>query len=111
MTRMYTLIAHPGWGSSIVEAMLELARLPYKVEDLDPLKSAADRERLRALNPLVQIPTLRMPDGSIMTESAAIALHIADHAPASNLVPPAGDPSRDAFLRWLVFLVANIYPT
>jgi GST-like protein len=25
-------------------------------------------------------------------------------------VPPAGDKTRDPFLRWLVFIVANIYP-
>lgn len=87
---MYTLLACPGWGSAIVEAMLESAGLPYAVEDLDPLKSAADRERLRALNPLVQIPTLLMPDGSAMTESAAITMHVGDHAPASGLVPAAG---------------------
>jgi GST-like protein len=45
-----------------------------------------------------------------MTESAAIALHIADRAPAAALVPLLGDDARDAFLRWLVFIVANVYP-
>ncbi len=45
-----------------------------------------------------------------MTESAAITLHIGDRAPKADLVPPAGDKTRDPFLRWLVFIVANIYP-
>jgi GST-like protein len=56
------------------------------------------------------VPTLLLPDGTVMSESAAIALHIADHAPAAALVPPPGDPARDAFLRWLIFIVANVYP-
>jgi GST-like protein len=52
-----------------------------------------------------------MPDGAVVTESAAMILHLADVAPASALVPPGDDPHRVAFLRWLVFLVAAIYPT
>jgi GST-like protein len=53
---------------------------------------------------------LLLPNGTVMTESAAIAFHIADRAPAAELVPPSGDATRDAFLRWLVFIVANVYP-
>lgn len=107
---MYTLFTVRGWGSAIVEALLELSGLPYRVEDLDPSKPGPDRDRLQSLNPLVQIPTLVLPGGAVMTESAAIALHIAEQAPAAALAPPPGDATRDAFLRWLVFIVANVYP-
>lgn len=48
-------------------------------------------------------------DGEVMTESAAIALYLADQVP--GLAPPAGSPDRAAFLRWLVYLVSAIYPT
>ena len=107
---MYTLYGKAGWGSVIVEAQLELAGLPYRIEEVDPLESAADRDRLAKFNPLAQLPTLILPDGQVMTESAAITLHIGDRAPKAELVPPAGDKTRDPFLRWLVFIVANIYP-
>lgn len=107
---MYTLIGAPGWGSAIAEALLELSGLPYQVEDIDTGKPPAESKRLTAVNPLAQVPTLLLPDGSVMTESAAIALHIADHVPTAQLVPPPGDATRDAFLRWLVFIVANVYP-
>lgn len=107
---MYTLIGAPGWGSAITEALLELSGLPCQVEDIDPSKPTAESKRLLSLNPLAQVPTLLLPSGSVMTESAAITLHLADRAPAAELVPPAGDPTRDAFLRWLVFIVANVYP-
>lgn len=107
---MYTLYGKAGWGSVIAEAQLELAGLPYRIEEVDPLESAADRDRLAKFNPLAQLPTLILPDGQVMTESAAITLHIGDRAPQAGLVPPAGDKTRDPFLRWLVFIVANIYP-
>ena len=107
---MYTLIGAPGWGSVIAEALLELSGLPYRVEDIDTTKPATESKRLTALNPLAQVPTLLLPNGAVMTESAAIALHLADRAPATWLAPPPGDSTRDAFLRWLVFIVANVYP-
>ncbi|HEY7689671.1 MAG TPA: hypothetical protein VH835_13310 [Dongiaceae bacterium] len=37
---MYTLYGKPGWGSVIVEAQLELAGLPFKFEEVDPLENA-----------------------------------------------------------------------
>ncbi len=107
---MHSLIAYPGTGSTIVEALLELTGLPYRVEDVDPDESPADRARLAKLNPLLQVPVLLLPDGGVMTESAAIALHLSEIAPEAGLAPPPGDPARAAFLRWLVFIVANCYP-
>jgi len=107
---MYTLIGAPGWGSAIAEALLELSGLPYRVEDIETDKPPAESRRLVAANPLAQVPTLLLPDGTVMTESAAIALHLADRVPAAGLAPPPDDAARDAFLRWLVFIVANVYP-
>jgi GST-like protein len=109
---MYTLYARAGWGSALVEAQLAWYLLPYRIEEVDDLfASAAARRRLAEVNPLAQLPTLVLPDGSVMTESAAITLHLADVAGSDELVPPPGDPLRPMFLRWLVFLVANLYPT
>src|SRR5262245_41160129 len=109
-TATYTLVGDPGWGPAIAEALLELSGLPYRSEDIDGSKPAFESKRLTALNPLAQVPTLLLPNGTVMTESAAIALHLADRAPAAGLAPPPDDAARDAFLRWLVFIVANVYP-
>jgi len=109
---MYTLFGRPGWGSVLVEAQLAWLQLPYKVEEVDDLfESESAREKLRAINPVAQVPTLLMPGGAVMTESAAITLHLADVTGSDALVPLAGEAERGRFLRWLIFLVANIYPT
>jgi GST-like protein len=96
----------------LVEAQLAWYGLPYEIEDLDDLfKSTEARERLRPVNPLAQVPTLVLPDGQVLTESAAITLHLVDATQSADLVPAPRENVRPAFLRWLVFLVANIYPT
>ncbi len=107
-----TLYGEPGWGSVLVEAQLEWLGLPFAFEEVgDLFESAEARERLRRINPLAQIPTLVLPDGRVMSESAAITLYLADLTGRDDLVPGARAPERAAFLRWLVFFVANLYPT
>ncbi len=107
----YQLIGAKGGGSILVEIGLELARLPYAVEFVEWSDVGPHSQRMQALNPLGQVPTLILPDGSVLTESAAIFLHLAERAPRARLAPPLRHPQRAAFLRWLVFFVAAVYPT
>jgi GST-like protein len=106
---MYRIYARAGWGSVMPEALLELSGQPYELIDIDPSGNPDDRRKLAALNPLVQLPTIVVPDGSVMTESGAIALYIAEQAPEAGLAPLAGEPHRAAYLRWHIFLVATVY--
>ncbi|MBN8890368.1 MAG: hypothetical protein BGP12_14845 [Rhodospirillales bacterium 70-18] len=109
---MYVVFGRPGWGSALVEAQLAAYGLPFELREVDNLFTSAEaRAVVLPFNPLAQVPTLLLPDGQVMTESAAITLHLADVTGSDLFVPPPGDPSRPAFLRWLVFLVANVYPT
>jgi len=105
------LIGNPGCGSAIVEAALALSGLDYETEMLEIWQPGPERDRLFQLNPLGQVPVLILRDGSVMTESAAMVLHVIDLAPDAGLAPGPNDPTRPAFLRWLIFLVASIYPT
>jgi GST-like protein len=106
------LFGEPGWGSVIVEAQLDWYGLEHEFERVgDLFKSAEGRQRLAAVNPLAQIPTLVLANGDVLTESAAITLWLAEQQGADSLVPRAGDAARAPFLRWLVYLVANVYPT
>lgn len=112
MNEPCVLVGRPGWGSAIVEAQLAWYGLPYRFEDSgDLLASEEARTRLAPRNPLGQVPVLVLPDGTVMTESAAITLHLADRTGRDDLVPGPDAPERAAFLRWIVFIVANIYPT
>ena len=109
---MFTLYARDGWGSVLVEAQLAWYGLEHdRVQVGDLLGSAEARDAIADVNPLAQVPALVLPDGQVMTESAAITLYLADLTGSTELVPAAGEPSRAAFLRWLVFFVANVYPT
>lgn len=113
MTRLdgYELIGSIGCGSAIPELAFAVAGMAPALTDLPYLEDGPGRERLLSLNPLGQVPTLVLPDGSAMTESAAIVLHVGDLAPGAGLVPPPGAPERTRFLNLLAFLVAAIYPT
>jgi GST-like protein len=93
-----------------VEAALVLAKIPYEREEVD-YETREGHDKLAAVNPLVQVPTVILPDGSVMTESAAIILYIDGLVPELGLVPGVGDPLRRELLRWLMFLVAAVYPT
>lgn len=108
----FRLWQRPGWGSAIVEAQLSLYGLPVELIEVgDLLRDGSARDAVAPVNPLGQVPVLQLPSGTVMTESAAMTLHLADIAGSDALVPGPGDPRRAAFLRWLVFIVANIYPT
>ncbi len=99
-----------GWGSAITEAMLAWAGQDYAFIDVEGCdRPGPARETLLAVNPLGQVPALVLEDGTVLTESAAIALFLADRAP--SLAPAPGTPERIRFYRLLVWLVANVYPT
>jgi GST-like protein len=109
---MYKLYGRAGWGSALAEAQLAWYGLDYEIEEVEDLfASASAREQLAQVNPLAQVPTLILPDGQLMTESAAITLHLADVTGSTELVPAPDEAVRPRFLRWLIFLVANVYPT
>ncbi|EYF06273.1 glutathione S-transferase family protein [Chondromyces apiculatus] len=99
-----------GWGSVIVEAACALVGEPYTLHEVEPGAPGPAFDALLRLNPLGQVPTVVLPDGTVMTESAAIILWLLERHPGSDLAPPPGDPRRPVFLRWLIYFVAAIYP-
>ena len=101
-----------GWGSTLAEAALAWVGEPFEFVDVEGFdQSGPQRDRLLAVNPLARVPTLVAPDGLVLTESAAITLHLADLHPDSGLAPPPGDPLRPVFLNRLVWFVSALYPT
>lgn len=105
---MYTLYGSRGSGSAAVEAALVRLGLPFRAVRASTWESDSAQAELRALNPLGQIPTLQLPDGSVMTESAAILVHLGLEHPASGLLP-ADASARAQAIRGLVYIAANCY--
>jgi GST-like protein len=100
-----------GTGSVVVEAALTLLGLAYDVVEEPALTSPLRAERAAAVNPMRQVPALVLPNGEVLTESAAILIWLAERYPEGGLAPaPApADPARAAFLRWMMFISAQIY--
>jgi GST-like protein len=96
-------------GSVPIEAALTLVQIPYSVIEAITWADAAAQERVAPVNPLRQVPTVILPGGEVMTESAAILIHLADSQPGSGLAPPVYDPARAQFLRWMNYVSAAIY--
>jgi GST-like protein len=109
---MYTLYGKNGSGSAAIEAALALIGAPFHlVETASWAQNDAFAELLK-INPLGQIPTLVLPDGSALSESAAILIHLADTHPESGLLPrptATGAAARAQAIRSLVFIAANCY--
>jgi GST-like protein len=105
---MYTLYGSNGSGSAAVEAAFALIGAPCRVVATSSWEPNDAFTELLKLNPLGQIPTLVLPDGSVMSESAAILIHLAGVHRDSGLLP-GDDSARAQALRGLVFIAANCY--
>ena len=105
----YTLYSHDGSGGFVVEAALVKAGAPHEVVMVDTAKGEQNRPEFVAINPMRQVPVLVLPDGTVLTESAGIAVHLANVFPDKGLAPRPGTPAHGSFLRWMFFMAANVY--
>jgi GST-like protein len=102
---MYTLYGTQSSGSCIVEIALQRCGVPWQQVDASPWGDAAGMEALGQINPLRQIPTLQLPDGSVLTESAAILIHLGLEYPGAGLLVG----NRAQIMRGQVYIAANCY--
>jgi GST-like protein len=105
---MLTLYGTRGSGAAAIEAALARAGLAYTPVDAASWQPGPGRDELLRVNPLGQIPTLRLADGTVLTESAAILIHLGLTA-APGLLLPAGASDRARAIRGLVYIAANCY--
>jgi GST-like protein len=104
----YILYGSRGSGSAAVEMALRACGIAWTAVEASSWQRTPATEQLARLNPLVQIPTVQLPDGTVITESAAILLHLALAAPQGRLLPESPS-ARSQALRGLVFIAANCY--
>lgn len=105
---MLTLYGAKGSGAAAIEAALARAGLAYTGVDAASWNPGPGLDALRRVNPLAQIPTLVLADGTVMTESAAILIHLGLSGPPGLLLP-ADAGARARVLRGLVYITANCY--
>ena len=106
----YTLYGDLGSGAFSAEAALAEAGAPYEFSLVSLERGEQKQPQFLAINPSGKMPALRLPEGDIVTESAAILLTLADHFPQAKLLPPPGSPERARAYRWLLFMAGEIYP-
>ena len=108
---MYTLHWSPHTGAFAPHAALAEAGADYRLVEVDLYAGEHHTAEFLTLNPRAQVPVLTLPDGTVLTESVAMVMHIADCHPEAGLLPAVGEPARARAYRWLVFGSVSIYET
>lgn len=102
----------PGACSLASHISLHETGLPFEIDKLDAAtKTTASGEDFMRVNPKGYVPTIRLDDGNILTEGAAVLQYIADRNPASGLAPKAGTMERYRLQEWLTFIGTEIHKT
>ncbi|MBD8100472.1 glutathione S-transferase [Pseudomonas fluorescens] len=102
---MYTLYGTDESGSCMIEIALQRCAVQWHRVEASSWQDGEGSEALARINPLKQIPTLVTPDGQVLTESAAILIHLGLEYPQADLL--AGN--RAQILRGLLYIAANCY--
>ncbi len=106
---MLTLYASKGTGSIAPQALLAYAGATHEIIWIDYDAKEHRSAEFLAINPRGQIPALKLDDETMVTESAAIMLHLADCYPASNLIEKPATTQRAQTYRWMTFMATNVY--
>jgi len=104
----YLLYGMQGSGSAAIEAALDVCGAKWNLVKAASWEPDQNFEALKALNPLGLVPTVVLPDGSVMTESAAILMHLDEAFPESGLLPHDASDCAQA-QRGLVYIAAHCY--
>lgn len=87
------------------EAGLEATLTPVSLKT----KTTAGGADYLGVNQKGQVPTLRLDDGSLLTENAAVLQYLADRRPASGLLPAVGERARYAVLEWVSYFGTEVH--
>ena len=84
---MLTLYYSPAACSLAVHTALEESGLPHQLECVSTREGATRRPGYLAVNPVGQVPALRLADGTILTQVLALLGYVADKVPDQRLLP------------------------
>ena len=106
----YVLYGEKGSGAFCVEAALAEAGADYEFREISLDKDEQRAPEFRALNPSGKVPAMKLPDGSIMTETSALLFLLAEQHPEAKLLPPPNSPGHAQAMRWIAFMASEVYP-
>ena len=106
---MFKLYARPSAGSAAVEALLAECGADFEIIDVLRGPDGSVPESFLQINPRAEVPSLLLTDNSIMTESAAMMIYLADLHPAAGLAPAINSPLRARYLRWILYFATAVY--
>lgn len=86
---------------------LEELGLKYEYVEIDVLRGEGRQPRFLEINPVGKVPVLD-DGGAIITESAAICMHLADKHPQGDLLPLPGSAERSACYKWISFILTEL---
>lgn len=98
-----------GSGGSCVRATLALIDAPVEIIEIENLERETQKDWFLAINPRGEVPTLVLDDGSVLTESAATLLCLANMHPEADISPALSSSAHFQMIRWLNFAAVNIY--
>lgn len=104
-----TLFYSPSTASLVVHWLLIELDAPHELRELDFDKGDQKSPEYLKLNPQGRVPAL-VWDGQVITEAAAILLHLADAHPQAGLAPAAGSIERAHYYQWMFFLANSLQP-
>lgn len=108
---MITLFHHPRTRSQRCIFLLEELGAPYEIHVVSSFRRPDGSGEADPANPHPhgKIPAL-MDDGTLVFESAAIALYLTDKFPANGIGPVVGDARRAAYVSWLAYYAGVMEP-
>ena len=86
---------------------LEEVGAPYEYVEIDLRRGEGREPKFLEINPAGKVPVLD-DGGTIITESAAICMHLAEKYPQSRLISPAGTLERSQCYKWISYIMTEL---
>jgi glutathione S-transferase len=106
---MITLYGGASAASTVIHWLLIELGLPHELKLFDIDRREHRTPEYLKLNPAGTVPTLVL-GGLVLTETAAIAMHLGDLHPERALAPAVGTAERAIYYQWMFFMANTVQP-
>lgn len=103
-----TLYTNPNSRGRMIRWLLEECGADYEVVPVPYGENGTKSADFLAINPMGKLPVVKYGD-TVMTETAALVIFLAELFPEENLIPAVGTAERGEFYRWLMFAMHAEY--